>query len=155
MPGKKGLNITGQLGEVMQESVKAALSYVRSVAGKYNIDKGFFEDLDLHIHIPAGAIPKDGPSAGVAIATAITSALTERPVRKEIAMTGEVTLSGLILPVGGIREKVLAAKREGIRRVILPARNRLDVKEIPKELLKGLKFSYIEKIEEGIDLALT
>ncbi|MGA1792280.1 MAG: endopeptidase La, partial [bacterium] len=155
MPGKKGLNITGQLGDVMQESVKAALSYVRSVAGKYNIDKGFFEDLDLHIHIPAGAIPKDGPSAGVAIATAITSALTERPVRKEIAMTGEVTLSGLVLPVGGIREKVLAAKREGIKKVILPARNRLDVKEIPKELLKGLKFSYIEKTEEGIDLALT
>ncbi|MGA1841713.1 MAG: endopeptidase La [bacterium] len=155
MPGKKGLNITGQLGEVMQESVKTALSFVRSIASKYNIDQGFFEDMDLHIHIPAGAIPKDGPSAGVALATAITSALTGRPVKKEIAMTGEATLSGLVLPVGGIREKVLAAKREGIKKVILPSRNRLDVEEIPKDLLKGIKFSYIENIEDGINLALT
>ena len=155
MPGKKGLEITGQLGEVMQESVKAALSYVRSISDQYRIDQDFFESIDLHIHIPAGAIPKDGPSAGVAIATAIISALTGRPVKKEIAMSGEVTLSGLVLPVGGIREKVLAAKREGIKKVILPARNRLDVKEIPKELLKGIRFAYIEKIEEGIQLALT
>jgi len=155
MPGKKGLEITGQLGEVMQESVKASFSFVRSVSEKYTIEKEFFERMDLHVHIPAGAIPKDGPSAGVAIATAITSALTERPVNKDIAMTGEVTLSGLVLPVGGIREKVLAAKREGIKRVILPARNRLDVKEIPRELLKGIKFSYIERVEEAIDLALS
>ena len=155
MPGKKGLEITGQLGDVMQESVRAALSYVRSISDRYHIDKDFFESIDLHIHVPAGAIPKDGPSAGVAIATAIISALTGRPVKKEIAMSGEVTLSGLILPVGGIREKVLAAKREGIKKVILPARNRLDVKEIPKELLKGIRFAYIEKIEEGIQLALT
>jgi ATP-dependent Lon protease len=155
MPGKKGLNITGQLGEVMQESVKTALSFVRSIASKYNIDQEFFENIDLHIHIPAGAIPKDGPSAGVALATAIISALTGRPVKKEIAMTGEATLSGLVLPIGGVREKVLAAKREGIKKVILPARNHLDVKEIPKDLLKGIKFAYIENIEDCINLALT
>jgi ATP-dependent Lon protease len=155
MPGKKSLNITGQLGDVMQESVKIALSFVRSIAAKYNINSDFFENIDLHIHVPAGAIPKDGPSAGVAIATAITSAITERSVKKEIAMTGELTLSGLVLPVGGIREKVLAAKREGIKKVILPARNLLDVKEIPKDLLKGIKFTYIENVEEAIHMALS
>jgi len=119
------------------------------------IEKDFFDNVDIHVHVPADAIPKDGPSTGIAIATAIVSALTGRPVKKEIAMTGEVTLSGLVLPVGGIREKVLAARREGIKRVILPARNRLDVKEIPRDLVKGIRFSFIENIEEAVDLALT
>lgn len=155
MQGKRGLTITGQLGEVMQESVMAALSYIRSICKKYDIKNNFFDNTELHIHVPAGAIPKDGPSAGVAIATAITSILTGRPVKKEVAMTGEVTLSGLVLPVGGIKEKVLAARRGGIKTVVLPARNRLDVEEIHKDLLKGMEFVYIETVEEAISIALT
>jgi len=155
MPGRRTVTLTGQLGDVMQESAKAALSYIRSRAGKFGIDPGFFDKCDLHIHVPAGAIPKDGPSAGVTIAAALVSILTERPVNKDVAMSGEITLSGSVLPVGGVKEKVLAASRAGIKRVILPAKNKRDIEEIPKHQVKGLKFAYVETIDEVLDLALT
>jgi ATP-dependent Lon protease len=155
MPGKKGLSLTGQLGEVMQESAKAALSYVRTKAGELGIEKNFFEKYDLHIHVPAGAIPKDGPSAGVTIACALASELTGHPVRNVVAMTGEITLSGLVLPVGGIKEKILAAKAAGIKKVILPARNRGDVEEIGEELRAGLDFVFVESADEVFHVALT
>ncbi|MGA1876275.1 MAG: endopeptidase La [bacterium] len=155
MPGKKGLTITGQLGEVMQESVKASLSYIRSIAQRYGIKEDYFEQSDLHIHVPAGAIPKDGPSAGTAIATAIASIMIGRAVRKDVAMTGEVTLSGLVLPVGGIREKVLAAKRAGIKTIVLPSRNKVDLEEIPPELIEGIDFRFVDRVDEVLDLALS
>jgi len=155
MPGKKGLSLTGNMGEVMQESAKAALSYIRSQPQKLNIDPEFFEKYDLHLHVPAGAIPKDGPSAGITIATAIASILTGRPVRSDIAMTGEITLSGTVLPIGGVKEKVLAAKRAGIKTVILPQRNKNDIGEIDKQLRKGMKFVFVENIEKVLKLALT
>jgi ATP-dependent Lon protease len=155
MPGKKGLALTGQLGEVMQESAKAALSYVRTKADALKIERDFFEKYDLHVHVPAGAIPKDGPSAGVTIACALASELTGHPVRNDVAMTGEITLSGLVLPVGGIKEKILAAKAAGIKKVILPARNRGDVEEIGEELKEGLEFAFVESADEVFQLALT
>jgi len=155
MPGKKGLALTGQLGEVMQESAKAALSYVRTQAGELGIEQDFFEKYDLHVHVPAGAIPKDGPSAGITIACALASELTGRPVRNDVAMTGEITLSGLVLPVGGIKEKTLAAKAAGIKKLILPARNRGDVEEIGEELKEGLEFVFVESADEVFPLALT
>ena len=154
MPGKKGLSLTGQLGEVMQESAKAALSYVRTKADKLKIERDFFEKYDLHIHVPAGAIPKDGPSAGVTIACALASELTGHPVRNDVAMTGEITLSGLVLPVGGIKEKILAAKAAGIKKVILPLRNQGDVEEVGKELKEGLEFVFVESADEVFKLAL-
>ncbi|MBN1253921.1 MAG: endopeptidase La [Deltaproteobacteria bacterium] len=155
MPGKKGLSLTGQLGGVMQESAKAALSYVRTKVGELGIEKDFFEKYDLHVHVPAGAIPKDGPSAGVTIACALASELTGHPVRNDVAMTGEITLSGLVLPVGGIKEKILAAKAAGIKKVILPARNRGDVEEIGEELKAGLDFVFVESADEVFHVALT
>ena len=155
MPGRKELALTGQLGGVMQESAKAALSYVRTKAEELGIEKGFFEKYDLHVHVPAGAIPKDGPSAGVTIACALASELTGRPVRNDVAMTGEITLSGLVLPVGGIKEKILAAKAAGIKKVILPARNRGDVEEIGAELKDGLEFAFVEFADEVFRLALS
>ncbi len=155
MPGKRSMTLTGHLGEVMQESAKAALSYIRSKADRFGIDPQFFDMYDLHVHVPAGAIPKDGPSAGITIATALASILSERPVNKDVAMTGEITLSGLVLPVGGVKEKVLAAKRAGIKKVILPAKNKKDIDEIPKEQIKGLQFSYVETIDEVLGVALT
>jgi ATP-dependent Lon protease len=155
MPGRKELSLTGQLGGVMQESAKAALSYVRTKAGELGIDQDFFEKYDLHVHVPAGAIPKDGPSAGVTIACALASELTGRPVRNDVAMTGEITLSGLVLPVGGIKEKILAAKAAGIKKVILPARNRGDVEEIGEELKGGLEFVFVESADEVFRWALT
>ncbi len=155
MPGKGSLTTTGHLGEVMQESAKAALSLVRISARDLNIDPAFFGKSDLHLHVPAGAIPKDGPSAGVAMTVAIASAVAQRPVRSDVAMTGEITLSGLVLPVGGIKEKVLAARSAGIKTVILPKRNEKDLKEIPEELKKGLKFQLIETVGEAIKQALT
>jgi ATP-dependent Lon protease len=154
MPGKKGLSLTGQLGEVMQESAKAALSYVRTKADELKIERDFFEKYDLHIHVPAGAIPKDGPSAGVTIACALASELTGHPVRNDVAMTGEITLSGLVLPVGGIKEKILAAKAAGIKKVILPQRNQADVEEVGKELKEGLEFVFVESADEVFKLAL-
>ncbi|MBW2039010.1 MAG: endopeptidase La [Deltaproteobacteria bacterium] len=155
MPGKKGFSLTGQLGEVMQESAKAALSYVRTKAKELGIEKDFFEKFDLHVHVPAGAIPKDGPSAGITVACALASVLSGRPVRNDVAMTGEITLSGLVLPVGGIKEKVLAAKAAGIKKVILPARNRGDVEEISEELGQGLEFIFLESADEVFKVALT
>jgi ATP-dependent Lon protease len=156
MWGEKGLTITGQLGEVMKESAQAALSWVRSHARQIGIEDSFFERVDLHLHVPEGAIPKDGPSAGVTLVTALVSLLTSRPVRSRVAMTGEITLSGRVLPVGGIKEKVLAAHRMGIKEVILPRRNEKAVKEdIPENVRNDVKIHLISSIEEVLELALT
>jgi ATP-dependent Lon protease len=154
MPGKGNLVLTGQLGEVMQESAKTALSYVRSAYAELGLDEKFYEGQDMHVHVPAGAIPKDGPSAGVSLATAIASIFTGRCVKHSIAMTGEITLTGLVLPVGGIREKVLAAKRAGINELILPKRNEADVAEIQAEYREGLTFHFAETVGDVWQLAL-
>jgi len=154
MPGQKSLVLTGQLGEVMKESAQAALSYLRSRAASLGISEDFYRDHDLHIHVPAGAIPKDGPSAGVTILTALASLLTCRPIKSDVAMTGEVTLRGTVLPVGGIKEKVLAASRSGIKHVILPERNRNDLEEIPEKVKGTLSFHLVKRMEEVLDLAL-
>jgi len=154
MKGKKGLILTGQLGDVMKESAQAALSYIRSRAKELNIREDFFEDYDIHIHVPAGAIPKDGPSAGITMTLALASIMTEKPVRHDIAMTGEITLRGRILPVGGIKEKVLAAKRAGISKVILPDRNRKDLDEIPKHIRDNMEFIFVKEMEEVLNIAL-
>ena len=155
MKGGKGFTMTGQLGQVMQESMQAALAWVRSHSEEYAIDPDFFQAKDIHIHVPAGAIPKDGPSAGVTMVTALVSSLTRRPLRERVAMTGEITLSGLVLPVGGIKEKVLAAKRAGVREVILPADNQPNVHEdLTQDLLEGLVLHYVKTIREAVDSAL-
>jgi ATP-dependent Lon protease len=155
MKGGKGFNMTGQVGQVMQESMQAALAWVRSNASEYGIDPDFFQSKDIHIHVPAGAIPKDGPSAGITMVTALVSALTRRPLRERVAMTGEITLSGQVLPVGGIKEKVLAARRAGVSEVILPADNEPNVREdLGGELLEGLELRYVKAIQEAVDLAL-
>jgi ATP-dependent Lon protease len=154
MPGQKSLVLTGQLGDVMKESAQAALSYVRSKAKSLGISEDFFRDRDLHIHVPAGAIPKDGPSAGVTILTALASLLTCRPIKSDFAMTGEVTLRGAVLPVGGIKEKVLAASRNGIKHIILPERNRNDLEEIPEKIKDHLEFHLVKKMDEVLDIAL-
>ncbi|MCJ7593165.1 MAG: endopeptidase La [Desulfobacterales bacterium] len=154
MPGHKSLVLTGQLGEVMKESAQAALSYLRSKAGNLGISEDFYRDHDLHIHVPAGAIPKDGPSAGVTILTALASLLTCRPIKPDMAMTGEVTLRGAVLPVGGIKEKVLAASRSGIKHVILPERNKNDLEEIPDKVKGNLSFHLVKRMEEVLDIAL-
>jgi ATP-dependent Lon protease len=156
MPGgSKGLIMTGQLGPVMQESVQAALTWVRGNAGKYGIDPELFKTSDIHVHVPAGAIPKDGPSAGITMASALLSMLTERRVKQNLAMTGEITLVGQVLPVGGIKEKVLAAKRSGVREVILPFENEVDVREdLKSEQIGEMKIYYVKNMEEVVDLAL-
>ncbi|PKN29422.1 MAG: endopeptidase La [Deltaproteobacteria bacterium HGW-Deltaproteobacteria-21] len=154
MPGRKSLVLTGQLGEIMKESAQAALSYLRSKAGSFGIQEDFFSDHDLHIHVPAGAIPKDGPSAGVTILSALASLLTCRPIKSDVAMTGEVTLRGAVLPVGGIKEKVLAANRNGIKHIILPERNKGDLEEIPEEIKGSITFHLVKKMEEVLDIAL-
>ena len=154
MGGKKGLTITGHLGEVMRESAQAALSYVRSRAERLGIDPNFFENVDLHIHVPAGAVPKDGPSAGVTIATALASLLTGRNVRDDLAMTGEITLRGKVLAVGGIKEKVLGARRAGITRVILPNRNQKDLEDIPETVRQELQFRFVETMDDVLEHAL-
>jgi ATP-dependent Lon protease len=154
MKGRKAFSLTGQLGEVMKESAQAALSYVRARAKALKIPGDFFDHSDIHIHVPAGAIPKDGPSAGVTMFTALTSLLTGRPVRSDVAMTGEITLRGLVLPVGGIKEKVLAANRAGITTVILPKRNEKDLEEVPGEVKKRMKFHFVHRMDEVIGLAL-
>ncbi len=155
MPGSKGFTLTGQLGDVMKESAQAALSWVRSRAKDYGIDEEFFNKADIHLHIPAGATPKDGPSAGVTMATALMSLLTGRPVRKDVAMTGEITLRGQVLPVGGIKEKVLAANRYGLTTVILPKRNEFDLDEVPENVRANMKFIFAERVDEVVQVALT
>ena len=156
MPGnnRKRITLTGQLGDVMQESAKAALSYVRAHTDKLNIDKSFFDQSKVHIHVPSGAVPKDGPSAGVTMVTVLASLATSRPVRSELAMTGEISLRGKVLPVGGIKEKVLAASRAGIKTIILPKKNEKDLTELPLEVKKNLKFHFIERVDEALELAL-
>ncbi len=154
MRGEKGLTLTGQLGDVMKESAQAALAYVRSKSKELGIEEDFFEKNDIHIHVPAGAIPKDGPSAGVTMFVALTSLLTNRPVRNDVAMTGEITLRGLVLPVGGIKEKVLAGMRAGIKTIILPKKNEKDLEEIPENIRNQMNFKYIQRMDEAIELAL-
>lgn len=154
MKGKGSLTLTGQLGDVMKESAQAALSYVRSTAKTLGIDEDVFSKTDIHIHVPAGAIPKDGPSAGITIATAISSVFTGKPVDKNIAMTGEVTLSGRVLPIGGLKEKALAAKRMGIKKVIIPKRNRKDLEDLPKYIKKDMKFVLTDKMDQVLKHAL-
>jgi ATP-dependent Lon protease len=155
MPGGGTLTLTGQLGDVMKESARAALSWFRAHAATYGADPDFFKNAEIHLHVPAGAIPKDGPSAGVTMAAALASELTRRPVRGDIAMTGEITLSGRVLPVGGIKEKVLAARRVGIREVILPRLNEKNVNEdLTDELRKGLTVHYVQSVDEVLLLAL-
>jgi len=156
MWGQKGLTLTGQLGEVMKESAQAALSWVRANARRLGIDDSFFERVDLHLHVPEGAIPKDGPSAGVTLATALVSLLTGRTVRPHVAMTGEITLSGRVLPVGGIKEKVLAAHRLGVTEVLLPARNEKAVKEdISENVRSAVRLHLVNTIDEVLALALS
>jgi ATP-dependent Lon protease len=154
MPGKGKLNITGKLGEVMQESAQAAMSFVRSRAESLGIDKDFYKELDLHIHIPEGAIPKDGPSAGISMCTSLVSALTRRPVHRDVAMTGEITLRGRVLPIGGLKEKMLAAHRGGIQKVIIPKENEKDLKEIPKVVTRQMKVVPVEHMDEVLGHAL-
>jgi ATP-dependent Lon protease len=154
MKGKGGLTLTGQLGDVMKESARAALSYIRSRSKNLGINNAEFSNNDIHIHVPAGAIPKDGPSAGITMATAIASAYTTKPVKKSIAMTGEVTLRGRVLPIGGLKEKALAAKRMGIRKIIIPKRNRKDLEEIPKYIKKDMEFICVETMDEVLRHAL-
>jgi ATP-dependent Lon protease len=154
LPGGSGLTITGQLGEVMQESARAARSYLWSHAVEFGIDPDMFKEYGVHLHVPAGAIPKDGPSAGVSITAALASLYTGRRVRPDTAMTGEITLSGLVFPVGGIKEKVLAAHRAGIRRIVMPSRNEADIEEIPDDVRKELQIVFVSRIAEVIDAAL-
>ena len=147
--------MTGQLGPVMQESVQAALTWVRSAATKYGIDPDLFKTSDIHIHVPAGAIPKDGPSAGITMASALLSMLTDRCVHANLAMTGEITLTGQVLPVGGIKEKVLAAIRSGVRELILPFENEVNVREdLKSEQIGDVRIHYVKSMEEVVDLAL-
>jgi ATP-dependent Lon protease len=154
MPGKGNLQLTGQIGDVMKESAQAAFSIVKANAKKLNIDPKKFSKLDYHIHVPAGAVPKDGPSAGVAIFTSMVSLLLGKPTRPDVAMTGEITLRGLVLPIGGLKEKILAAKQAGIETVILPARNKKDMSEVPKEAKKGLKFEFVKNTSDALKITL-
>jgi ATP-dependent Lon protease len=155
MAGSGSLTLTGQLGDVMKESARAALSWLRAHAKEYGIDPDFFKSAEMHVHVPSGAIPKDGPSAGVTMAAAMASELTGRPVRGDLAMTGELTLSGRVLPVGGIKEKVLAARRAGVREVIVPKQNAKNINEdLTPELRKDLTVHYVSTIDEVLALAL-
>jgi len=154
LPDGKGLTLTGQLGEVMQESVKAAQSYIWSHANAFDIDPRLFKDAGVHVHVPAGAIPKDGPSAGVTMATALTSLYTKLPARSDVAMTGEITLTGLVLPIGGIKEKVLAARRAGIHTVIMPKANQKDLRDLPEDVRNEMHFIFAERIEEVLRTAI-
>lgn len=153
MPGKGEFKLTGQLGDVMKESAQAGISYIRSVSEKFDIPKEFFKENDIHIHIPEGAVPKDGPSAGITMATAMLSAITKKKVRADVAMTGEITLRGRILPIGGLKEKTLAAKNAGIKTICVPKKNEKDMDEIPDEIKNGLKIVYVETMEDVLDTA--
>ncbi|ACM19266.1 ATP-dependent Lon protease (La) [Geotalea daltonii FRC-32] len=154
MKGKGGLSLTGQLGDVMKESVHAALSYIRTRAVELHLTEDFYSNMDIHVHVPAGAIPKDGPSAGVTMATALVSALTKTPVKKDVAMTGEITLRGKVLPIGGLKEKILAAIRLGIVTIIIPEQNRKDIEDVPRHILKKVKIVYASTIDDVLKVAL-
>ena len=154
MPGKGNLMLTGQLGEVMEESAQAALSYARSLSDEIGLDAEFFDKVDIHIHLPEGAIRKDGPSAGITLATALISALTDRPVRRDVGMTGEITLRGRVLPIGGLKEKILAAHRVGVETVIIPKDNEPDLAEIPRNALRKLNVVKAEQMEDVLEAAL-
>ena len=154
LPGKGKLTITGKLGEVMQESAQAAMSYVRSRAQILGLDRDFYQNLDIHIHVPEGATPKDGPSAGITMATAITSALTGRCVRRDIAMTGEITLRGRVLPIGGLKEKIMAARVSQIKTVLIPMDNEKELAEIPDEVLGGISIHPVSHMDEVLAIAL-
>ena len=153
MPGKGEFQLTGQLGDVMKESAQAGISYIRSVSEEYHIPKKFFQENDIHIHIPEGAVPKDGPSAGITMATAMLSAITKTPVRADVAMTGEITLRGRVLPIGGLKEKTLAAKNAGIKTIYVPKKNEKDIDEISPEIKKGLKIVFVEQMKDVLDVA--
>jgi ATP-dependent Lon protease len=155
LKGKDGkVTLTGQLGDVMKESAQTALSFVRSRAAELGLDENFYDNLEVHVHVPEGAVPKDGPSAGITLATALTSALTGRPVRKEVAMTGEITLRGRVLPIGGLKEKVLAAHRAGVYTVLLPHENEKDLDDIPKNVSKEMTFHLVKHMDEVFSKAL-
>jgi len=154
LPDGKGLTLTGQLGEVMQESVKAAQSYVWAHADDFGIDRASFKEYGVHVHVPAGAIPKDGPSAGITMATTLTSLYSKLPVRGDTAMTGEITLTGMVLPIGGLKEKVLAARRAGLKRVILPRPNQADLKELPDPVRADMEFILVDRIEDVLTAAI-
>jgi ATP-dependent Lon protease len=154
MPGKGVLTLTGKLGDVMQESAQAAMSYVRSKAEEFGIPKDFNRRHDVHIHVPEGAIPKDGPSAGITLATALVSSLVRVPTRRDVAMTGEITLRGKVLPIGGVKEKVLAAHRAGVKNIILPKDNEKDLADIPKNMLDALNIYLVQTMDEVLKIAL-
>ena len=146
--------LTGQIGEVMLESAQAAYSYAKARAKELDIDEELFDTYDIHVHLPEGAIPKDGPSAGITMATALVSVLAQRPVRKDVAMTGEITLRGNVLPIGGVKEKVMAARRARIKKVIMPEPNKRDLEDLPKEVLDDLKFIFVENVRQVFEEAL-
>ena len=154
MPGKGKMTVTGNLRDVMKESISAAASYVRSRAVAFGIEPPMFDRRDIHVHVPEGATPKDGPSAGVAMVTSIVSTMTGIPVRRDIAMTGEITLRGRVLPIGGLKEKVLGAHRAGIRTIVLPKQNEADIEDIPDEVRSLLSFHPVETLEEVLKIAL-
>ena len=154
MDGTGRIELTGKLGDVMKESARTAMTYIRTIAKEYNIESHFYKDKDVHIHIPEGAVPKDGPSAGIALSTAILSSLSEIPVKSSVAMTGEVTLRGRVLPVGGIKDKVLASYRAGIKTIILPIANQPDYDEIPAEVRDHIEFHFVSEMKEVLAIAL-
>lgn len=152
--GKGKLTLSGQLGDVMKESAITALSYLKSKADRLGIDHRVFDQYDLHIHVPAGAVPKDGPSAGITMLTAMASVFTQRKVKAKIAMTGEISLIGKVMPVGGIKEKILAAKRAGIKEIILCRKNKRDIEEIDEQYIRGVEFHFVDRVEEVLEIAL-
>ena len=154
LEGKGNVELTGSLGDVMKESARIAVSYVRSIADKYGINKDFYKDDDIHIHAPEGAVPKDGPSAGVTLTTALVSALSGIPVRKDVAMTGEITLHGKVLPIGGLREKTMAAYKSGVKTVIIPKKNAADLDEVDSAVKSALNFVYASTLDEVLETAL-
>ena len=154
MPGKGEMMLTGQMGDVMKESAQIAMTYARSICPRYSVADDYFEKHNLHIHIPEGAVPKDGPSAGITMATAMVSAVTEKPVDCKLAMTGEITLRGRVLPIGGLKEKILAAKMAHIKRVLVPDKNRPDIAELSGEITRGLEIIYVKDMKEVLKEAL-
>jgi len=154
MKGKGNLILTGQLGDVMKESAQAAMTYARTIFKNLGLDEEFYYKTDIHIHVPAGAVPKDGPSAGITLATALISSLAEIPINRKLAMTGEITVRGEILPVGGLKQKVLAAKRRRINNLIVPEGNKTDIEVLPREIKSGIKFYFLSKMDDVLDTAL-